>query len=258
MNGFVQRIYEEINYLTRKNWSLKDIGIFWDKVDDYDDINSKIYPYYKRFSNSLEIFKESKIKIKPKNCLDIQTRTGNGSIFWAKLFPKCQFYICDFSKVFLKKSEINLKKKKVKFQKQLVQKFPLPFKNNYFEFVITYETIEHVSAYKKFIKEISRVTKKEGIVILTCPNTSWDLIHSFTAIIGINHSEGPHKFLKTKDIETCLRKNKFKILKYNTTIFFPFNNKISIFFDNIVTNIFPNWLKKLIFLRHSYILKKIK
>ena len=136
MNGFVQRIYEEINYLTRKNWSLKDIGIFWDKVDDYDDINSKIYPYYKRFSNSLEIFKESKIKIKPKKLFRYPNQNWKWVNFWAKLFPKCKFYICDFSKVFLKKSEINLKKKKVKFQKQLVQKFPLPFKNNYFEFVI--------------------------------------------------------------------------------------------------------------------------
>ena len=52
MSGFYKRLKDEINYLKNKNWTLSEMGKFWDNLEEYDDINSKIYPYQMRFFNS--------------------------------------------------------------------------------------------------------------------------------------------------------------------------------------------------------------
>lgn len=47
---------------------------------------------------------------------------------------------------------------------------PLPFRNNYFDFVFAGEIIEHVFDTKSFLLEIYRVLKPKGYLILTTPN----------------------------------------------------------------------------------------
>lgn len=48
----------------------------------------------------------------------------------------------------------------------------LPFENHLFDAVISFETIEHVDAetQENFLKEIRRVLKKDGILIMSTPN----------------------------------------------------------------------------------------
>jgi len=257
MSNFFIRLKEEISYLRNNEWSLSEMGDFWDNLEEYDDINSTIYPYKERFINSQFLINElNLINFNPKYCLDIQTRTGNGSIFWKQIFPELKFVIADFSKNFLKKSKENLLERDIQFKDYFIKKFPLPFDNESFDFVLTYETIEHISDYKNFLSEIVRVTKKNGIIILTCPNYSWEIIHFIAAVLNINHSEGPHSFIKKRYLDIEIKKNNLKVLNYNTSIFLPFNFKISIFIDKILNKYVPKFLKEKFFLRHSYILKK--
>ena len=109
---FFKRLKNEIGYLKSKSWTLEEMGEFWNNLNEYDDINSTIYPYKKRFSNSKKLFEESNLNnFVPKKCLDLQTRTGNGSIFWSKIFKDLEFYISDFSFNFLEKSKKNLTEK---------------------------------------------------------------------------------------------------------------------------------------------------
>tara|TARA_B100001113_G_C20968018_1_gene560485 strand:- start:19 stop:792 length:774 start_codon:yes stop_codon:yes gene_type:complete len=257
MYKFYQRLRKEIDYLKCKKWSLQQMGSFWDELDEYDDINSTIYPYEQRFINSKKLFDDLRFEnFDPKQCLDIQTRTGNGSIFWNKIFKELDFTIADFSKNFLEKSKRNLIDRNIAYKDFLIKEFPLPFKDNSFDFVLTYETVEHISNYEIFLSEITRVTKKDGIIILTCPNYSWEIVHFIAAVLNINHSEGPHTFIKKKFLDDEIKKNNLKVLNYNTSIFLPFNFKISIFLDKMLNKFTPKFIKEKIFLRHSYILKK--
>ena len=257
MRNFLIRFKNEINYFRNKEWTLTEMGDFWDNLDEYDDINATIYPYKQRFKNSKELFFNSNLdNFKPNNCLDIQTRTGNGSIFWKKIFPKLEFAIADFSKNFLKKSKKNLTHRNIVHNDYFIESFPLPFDDNHFDLVLTYETIEHISNYKLFLSEITRVTKKNGVIILTCPNYSWEIIHFVAAVLNINHSEGPHTFIKKKKIDNEIKNNNLKILNYNTSIFFPFNFRLSIFLDKLLNRFTPKLIKEKLFLRHSYILQK--
>jgi 2-polyprenyl-3-methyl-5-hydroxy-6-metoxy-1,4-benzoquinol methylase len=250
-----RRIYLEWKYFTKRPWTLNEVGKFWDQVDDYDDINARLYPYYQRFINSKKIFFNSvKKNFKPKKMLDIQTRTGKGTIFWKKEYPNVQCFIADFSKVFLKKTKINLKKRKINFKDLFVQNLPLPYKSKFFDLIVCYETLEHVYEYEDFVRELTRVANHKCKIIITTPNISWEIIHWITAIVGFNHSEGPHRFLSKKKLDTIFKNNNLKVLNYNTDIFLPFNNKISVNLDKLLMRILPKKIKELVCLRHSYIL----
>jgi SAM-dependent methyltransferase len=48
---------------------------------------------------------------------------------------------------------------------------PLPFEDEFFEHIICVEGIEHIENPHFLIKEFSRVLKKNGVLILTTPNT---------------------------------------------------------------------------------------
>ena len=257
MKKFFFRLNNELGYLRSNKWSLSEMGKFWDDLKDYDEINSTIYPYKERFLNSKKLLDELNfVNFNPINCLDIQTRTGNGSIFWNKIFSKLNFFIADFSISFLKKSKKNLSARKINFNDFLIKNFPLSFDDNFFDFVLSYETVEHISEYEIFISELARVTKKNGIIILTTPNYSWEVVHFIAAIFNLNHSEGPHTFIKKKFLDKEIEKNNLKVLNYNTTIFLPFNFKLSIKLDKFFQKHVPKLIKEKLFLRHSYILIK--
>ena len=163
MTNLIQRLKKEIKYFKNKYWTLEEMADFWNNLKEYDEINSTIYPYKKRFSNSKELLDELHLNnFTPKKCLDLQTRTGNGSIFWSKIFSNLEFYISDFSYVFLEKSKKNLIKKRINYKDFLINKLPLPFQNNLFELTLSYETVEHISNYGDFLCELARVTKKVG------------------------------------------------------------------------------------------------
>ena len=81
LNGSIKRLKAEYKYFTVRPWSLEDVGKFWDTVLDYDIVNSKIYPYYRRFTNSYSLggkyLKKDLFKV-----LDIQSRSAKGTEFW--------------------------------------------------------------------------------------------------------------------------------------------------------------------------------
>ena len=49
----------------------------------------------------------------------------------------------------------------------------LPFSNDSFDLVISLETIEHLDKPEAFLKEITRVLKPGGTVIMSCPNDAY-------------------------------------------------------------------------------------
>lgn len=46
----------------------------------------------------------------------------------------------------------------------------IPLDDNSVDVVVTYETIEHIPDYKKFMKEVSRVLRPDGLAIVSTPN----------------------------------------------------------------------------------------
>ena len=253
--GFFKRCAKEYRYYTKRPWSLAEVGAFWDSVEDYDDVNETIYPYFRRFTNSYDLA----IKHLPRDdyqMLDIQARSGKGSLFWHEKGKLKSSTCVDFSDYLISLADRRLKDSGLNYTVNKVTDFPLPFDNGQFNFVCSYETLEHVYPYDQFIGELARVLSDDGVMILTCPTVAWEWVHWLSAVININHSEGPHCFRRRCNIVRSFDKYGLDIIEENTTIFLPFNKKMSIAIDQWLEKYLPRFIKQCFGLRRTFILKK--
>jgi ubiquinone/menaquinone biosynthesis C-methylase UbiE len=252
--GSVKRAIQEYKYFTSKNWTIKEVGDFWDSAAGYDDINEATYSYYRRFTNSWNLAKDF---VKDNMImLDIQGRTGKGTEFWFQNGTIKKSYLVDFSDFLLDISRKRLEGLNHVYELVKVLDYNLPFDNAFFDFVATYETIEHMGDPGSFTKEISRVLKPGGLIVLTCPNILWEPLHWLAAIFNIHHSEGPHNFLSRNKLLQLFNDNDLSVLKENTTVVLPFNNKTLISINEKLEEILPQNILRLIALRRSFVLRK--
>ena len=255
LSGSIKRLKAEYKYFTQRPWSLTDVGKFWDTVEDYDVVNSEIYPYYRRFTNS-QILAKKYLNQSNYQTLDIQARSGKGTEFWSDKINIEKAVCVDFSDYLISLAGKRLEKLSVPYDLIKIENLPIALGDNSFNLILCYETVEHIYDFDYFIQELSRLLSPDGIIILTCPAVSWEWVHWLSAIININHSEGPHRFLRRNQLLESFKNSKLEILEENSTILLPFNNKISIFFDKLLEKFLPKFLKSLLMLRRSFILKK--
>lgn len=82
--------------------------------------------------------------------------------------PPSKVVAADFSKYALAIAASKLKNSNIDWKQEDIMN--ISFEDNYFDTVISCETIEHVPNPKKAIKELFRVLKPGGKLFLTCPN----------------------------------------------------------------------------------------
>lgn len=127
----------------------------------------------------------------------------------------------DVNETFIKKA------KKTKAKVKVASATNLPYKKDFFDYVLCTEVLEHVFNWKKSVKEIYRVTKKNGRVIVTVP-LEHSLFWKFFSIIYPPEEYRGHINLVTASVvEEEFKKNGFK-LKQKKFIHSPFStlNKI--------------------------------
>ena len=102
--------------------------------------------------------------------LDVACGTGYGTVY---LSPKCDHAVgVDISKKALNiATSRNSRSENVSFI--LADATELPFSDNKFDTVISFETIEHIKDYQKFLMEIKRVLKPNGIFVCSTPNVKY-------------------------------------------------------------------------------------
>ena len=254
LRGSLSRAAQEWRYITQGPWSLHDVGQFWSSVTDYDDVNEGTYSYYRRFTNSLELAGD--LIGRDNLTLDIQTRTGYGSAAWAERGFVRKVHLVDFSERMLAIASSRLTESGVEFEAHVVRDFPLPFADNTFDLVLSYETIEHIWERATFMNELARVLKPGQWMILTCPNVLWEPAHWLSAVLNIHHSEGPHRFLGRGSLLSLFRSSGLQIMRENSTIILPFSSAVSVSIDRFLERKLPESVRRLIALRRSFVLRK--
>lgn len=109
--------------------------------------------------------------VKDKIVLDVACGSGYGSNYLAQFAKKVYG---------LDKDEETIEENKVKFQRDNLEFLTgyaeqLPFVDKTFDVVVSFETIEHIQDYKEFLKEIKRVLKDDGILIISTPNKQYSV-----------------------------------------------------------------------------------
>ena len=97
----------------------------------------------------------------------------------------------------------------------------LPFKDHEFDRVLTLETLEHAAEPYKFLEELHRVSKKDAVMVLSCPpaTSEWPY-RVYTALFG-GHGEGPHRFPSSREVKKLLSDTGWKLNLHKGTLLVP-------------------------------------
>jgi ubiquinone/menaquinone biosynthesis C-methylase UbiE len=197
----------------------------------YFGIEAKEYDYSRvedirdreLFKKEAEIIKRFLKKCKKGAVLDVACGTG-------RLFPyygKRIIYGIDISKDMLKIAKKRGKKAKLK----VADAENIPYSSNKFPVVITSRFICHTPYYEKAIKEMARVTRPGGCILIDFPNKH-SLTYFTTKIRLALRKLKYYNLFTYPQIKKLAEKNNLEIKDIKTKAFFP-------------TKIFPKKFHKL-------------
>lgn len=115
--------------------------------------------------------------------------------------------------------------KKAKVKTKVGSVLKLPFKDGTFDIVMSNEVIEHVTDARKAIKEMSRVLKPGGLLVITTPNKAWHWSVSIANRLNLRPYQGLENWLDWKELEQLLAKNKLQVVRKRGIHAFPFQVK---------------------------------
>lgn len=233
-------------------FTLKQVEKHYDATMDYDEINKKTPAHNKRF---IDGFAMSSIK-DGVYVLDVMCRSGKAEEYYNKKRKNLRFVSMDVSSRLLEEAKKRFKKGKINGRLLKLNSLDIPFRNDTFDNIISYETIEHLPDPGKIISEFGRVLQKGGELVLSCPNTTWDWIHSLVAFLGLHHSEGPHRFVPRKEILDYLKKAGFTIIREKTVILVPVGPRFLLRFGELIENIIGERVRRYIALRRYFVCVK--
>lgn len=189
-----------------------------------------------------------KIRIKnPKSVLDVGCGDGFYLHLLAALFPKARIVGIDKDKNALRSAVINLKSQNLSIKHGDV--YNLSFASNSFDIVLASEVLEHLKDDLKGLKEIYRVLRPGGLLLISVPHANypilWDPINWFIEKIFNTHIKkgffsgiwNQHERLYFKDqLMKLVKRIGFKDVESDilTQICLPFNHYLLNIFARIL------------------------
>ncbi len=170
---------------------------FWAKTYDWCILKPWLYHIQKKVV--------SHIKLKNKsNILDVGCGTGDSLVLLNKLNENLNLYGIDISEKMLKRADKKLHKKAVL---KLGDVENIRFQEKSFDYVINTEAFHHFPDPNKATKEMSRVLKKNGKLIIADINFYFNFIHWLFKKIEPGHV----KIYNEKEFQSFFLKNNLKI-----------------------------------------------
>jgi ubiquinone/menaquinone biosynthesis C-methylase UbiE len=176
------------------------------KVNNYLSRTNVFNKSRKQIIEQKYIFKKIK-KYHKKKILDYGC---NDCFFSTIIDKKIKYYGVDNNKELLNK-KLKIYSKNFLFLK----KTKIPFRKEYFDCVLLSHVLPHIYNSKSLIEEIKRVLKKNGILIIVCPNKIFKFFYFFLNIFN-NYipDETISKHFSSKNVQD-LFDNNWKLLETN-------------------------------------------
>lgn len=142
--------------LSEKNINTPEF--FDQKFEEYMQKRGLQYCDMDRFDLMIKDFRGGKF-------LDLGALNSPVCIELKKKFPKSEFWILDFSP----KTIYWWKENYPEINSVIANVSKTPFKDEYFDYIIAGELIEHIDLIEPFLNEVFRILKKGGIFVLSTP-----------------------------------------------------------------------------------------
>lgn len=183
----------------------------WNKVPVNYYQNGVKNSFFQWFWHTHKINLAKKIikDLKFKNCLDVGCASGFMVSEIAKSYPALYFGVDVYDKAI---TAAKVRYPSINFKVASAQK--LPFKDNFFDLILFYETIEHVENPLACLQEIKRVLKKDCTLILTMDSGSllfrvvWFIWENTKGKVWRNAHLHPFTH---RELEKLIKKANFKI-----------------------------------------------
>jgi ubiquinone/menaquinone biosynthesis C-methylase UbiE len=234
--------------MARNNFTIEEVKKHWDAVADiYDDTNQEIGDaYYQRFKEGLR-----HLELHPgEKILNIWSRTGN-AIPWLEKY-NVEIYNLEVSPKMIKKAENKFTKQNF----QLTNLEQINFPDNYFDAILSLETLEHTPDPSKLLNEFYRILKPEKIAVISLPPQTAEIPLRIYEFFFQNHGEGPHKFLTSKTVKSLIANAGFELLLHKGTLLIPTGPKLLQKFGELIINKLQKTFIKEFGIRQFYICQK--
>ena len=166
------------------------------------------FEYEKELSYFENYFKNVEVEsyLKRKIVLDLGCFTGGRSTYWAQQYNLKMLFGIDIDKAYIESANKFAQKMKVNGYFLTALGEYLPFSNNSFDSIITYDVFEHVSDVERVMSECWRVLKTDGLIWVVFPQFK----QPFESHLGfVTKTPCLHWFFSSKQISKIY----FKILE---------------------------------------------
>jgi len=163
--------------------------------------------FLKRFENALEFCSLDEESI----ILDIGCNRGDFLKLVRITNPSCKCYGLD-KKIIEEVEGCDIR---------IADGMNLPFSDNFFDKVVTLDVLEHIEDFIQVIKEIKRVLKPNGIVVISGPTES--KFYKFCRFLWLHEiTPGVMHYFTVYDNERGFTESGFKLISRKTLPGFPF------------------------------------
>lgn len=234
----------------QNKFTIGDVKEFWDKAaDSYIESHKKIKDiHFQRFSEAVK-YMDPKPNLR---ILNVWARIGEA-------IPKLRDNYKDAEIINLEASSRFIEIASRIFPNETFRQTDLasfPCEDNYFDYIVSLETLEHAPDPLKFLRECYRVLKSDGTLILSCPPASIEIPVRIYKLFFGGHGEGPHKFLSSGQVKRLLEITGFKLISHKGTLLFPIGPTFLKIFGERLLNRFQNTPLKEFGIRQFYVCKK--
>jgi ubiquinone/menaquinone biosynthesis C-methylase UbiE len=228
-------------------FTIEEVREFWDSVaDKYENSHVKIEStHFQRFQEAIKY-----LDLKPQNrVLNVWSRTGEAIPYLKEKCPTIDLYNLEVSPKFISIATERFPRENI--QQTDLAKFD--FQDNFFDFVLSLETLEHTPEPWLFLKEINRVLKKGGTLVMSLPPSTAELPNKIYSMFVDDHGEGPHRFLPSKTVKILLKEANFKLIWHKGTLLIPVGPVFLEKFGEKLIHIFQNTFLSEFGIRQFYI-----
>jgi ubiquinone/menaquinone biosynthesis C-methylase UbiE len=200
--------------MKNNNFTIEQVKNFWDTVaTQYDLLNNNFKEtHHQRFNVGINLLNlKDNLKI-----LNIWSRTG------------CALpYLRDGRSIEVVNLEVSpamIELAKKKFPKEVFFQTDLKkiqFPDNYYDRILSLETLEHAPDPIVLLMEFKRIIKPEGIIVMSLPPHTAELPLYLYEKFFKNHGEGPHRFISSSEVKKMIHTAGLKLLGHKSTLLIP-------------------------------------
>lgn len=196
-------------------FTIEEVRAFWDSVaDEYvHEGESLEETHFQRFERAFAHFPPDGVH----RALNIWSRNGEAIDYFRRFAPQVELVNAEVSSRLIEKARARYPDETF-IETDLLS---LPFGDDEFDFILSLETLEHTPDPLRFLRELARVLKPGGRLVLSCPPATAELPLKIYELFLPNHGEGPHRFLPSGEVKGLLHAAGLELRCHESTLFIP-------------------------------------